>query len=544
MQRRVSLSLLVAGCVLLTALTAAARFHEPVLVYGAPLAGSSNGLAFDSEDRLYIANVWAGTITTMNADTGDILQVYGPDYGLAFADDVAIGPDGALYFTLEGPAGEVGRISPDGERSTLAMLPFANPLAFSDDGRLFAAQCFGPENGLYEIDPEGVSEPRLIFGGLPGCAVNAFDFGPDGFLYAPSPYEGRIVRIDVDSGEVTTILDGLAGPAAVEFDSQGRLHFAEFNTGEVYRVDLETLNREKLATLEVGLDNLAFDSQDRLYVSSAVDGFIIEVLFDGTIRVVSAGGMVAPGGIAVQGDSLFVAEPSAIRVFDRQTGGQTALERSVFGVSDLGTPVTVSADGDDLILTSWFDSSVRIWNAETREIKPYMDFAVPINAIRFRGDLIVAELGTASIVRASGDNLSERETLATLTVPAGLAATGNDLWISDWATGTVWQLVADGETLSEPREVATGFAFPEGLAVTPDGQLVLIETGTGNLVTLDPDSGETSIIGEGLAVEPPPPPDIPLPPTLWFSGVAVGDDGAIYASGRVFNVIYRYEAGE
>lgn len=522
--------------------TSTAQDDDHIFIHGAPLVGSSNGLAIDNKGRLYIANVWAGTITVMDPVNGDILQVYGQEYNLAFADDVAIGPDGSLYFTLEGPMGEVGRFSPDGERSTVAGLPFANPLTFSDDGRLFAAQCFGPENGLYEIDPEGTVGPRLIFGGLPGCALNAFDFGPDGFLYAPMFAEtGLIVRIDVESGEMITVIDGLSAPAAVEFDSQGRLHYADQSTGAVYRIDLETGMQETLVTLEVGLDNLVFDSRDRLYVSSAIDGFIMEVLADGTSRLVSVGGMVAPSGIAVSGNSLFVAEPQAIRIFDRHTGEQTGIERSVFSISDLGTPITIASDGEDLILTSWFDNSVRVWNQEAREVAVYTDFALPVNALRFQGDLIVAELGTGSVVRANGQDFSQRETLASLTVPSGLAATQDDLWASDWATGTVWQLIADGEILSEPLVVGTGFAFPEGLAVTPDGTLLVLETGTGNLILLNPETGETSIIAESLAIEPPPPQDFPLPPTFWFNGVAVADDGTIYVPGRTASVIYRFE---
>ena len=29
--------------------------------------------------------------------------------------------------------------------------------------------------------------------------VNSFDFGPDGYLYAPSFFTGEVLRIDVDS---------------------------------------------------------------------------------------------------------------------------------------------------------------------------------------------------------------------------------------------------------------------------------------------------------------------------------------------------------
>ena len=90
---------------------------------------------------------------------------------------------------------------------------------------------------------------------------------------------------------------------------------------------------------------------------------------------------------------------------------------------------------------------------------------------------MIAELGTGSVVRLQGE---EREILADsntgIVVPAGLAATEEDLWVSDWATGTVWQLVAGGELLVQPLAVASGLAFPEGLAVGADGNLLVVET--------------------------------------------------------------------
>lgn len=518
--------------------------EDHILIRGAPIAGSSNGLAIDADGSLAVANVWGGTITMIDPADGSVLAVYGRESGLGMPDDVAFAPDGMLYFTQEGPGGGVGRISPDGQVNAVAVLPFANPVAVTADGHLVVAQCFGPENGLYVLDPEGAGEPRLVFGDVPGCALNAFDFGPDGLLYAPNPIQGTVSAVDLESGETMVILDGLAFPVAVEFDSQGRLHYADQATGAVYRVDLASGAVETLAQLEVGLDNLAFDGEDRLYVSNAVDGSITEVLADGTTRVVSSGGMTAPAGIAVAGDTLFVAEPQDIRAFDRHTGESAGLVPSVFGVSELGSPITIAADGGQVITTSWFDNTVRVVGWPSGEaLAVYTDFAAPVNALRFQGDLIVAELGTSSIVRADGDDPSQRETLVTLVVPGGLAASDDDLYASDWATGTVYQLVADSETLGEPQVVGQGFAFPEGLAITPDGTLLIVETGTQDLVALDPATGETRVVADGLAVEPPPPQDFPMPPTFWFNGVAVADDGAVYVGGRADNVIYRYEVG-
>lgn len=75
----------------------------------------------------------------------------------------------------------------------------------------------------------------------------------------------------------------------------------------------------------------------------------------------------------------------------------------------------------------------------------YTGFDTPLNAIRFQGDLIVAEGGSGRVIRAPGADPAERVTLATgLGVPAGLAATDDDLWAGDWATGRVLRLVADG----------------------------------------------------------------------------------------------------
>lgn len=59
--------------------------------------------------------------------------------------------------------------------------------------------------------------------------------------------------------------------------------------------------------------------------------------------------------------------------------------------------ITVAPDGENLLLTSWFVNLVQVWNPTTHEtVAAYHDFAVPLNAIRFQGALIVAELKTGS----------------------------------------------------------------------------------------------------------------------------------------------------
>ena len=314
--------------------------------------------------------------------------------------------------------------------------------------------------------------------------------------------------------------------------------------GEVSRIDIETGNREVIATGLSGLDNLAFDSHDRLFISHAQDGSIVEVLPDGKKRTVSPGGMIVPMAVAALprsdgGESMFVADLWTLREFDVLTGEQLSVERHFIGVpGSITSPMTVSSDGKHLVLSSWFDNAVQVWNPETgKSLEEYRDFAVPINAIRFQGDLVVAELGTGSVVRMSAADPAERVTLVDaeggLAVPAGLTATDDDLWVSDWATGMVLQLVADGQALEKPIPVATGLAFPEGMAVAPDGSLLVVETGAGRLSRIDLVTGKVSTVAEELKV------GLPgikgMPPTWMFNGVAVSPSGTIYLTSDINN---------
>jgi len=468
----------------------------------------------------------------MDPESGEILDRLGPDVGVESPDDLTFGPDGSLYWTAT-LTGEVGRLSPDGTKTGQSVALGVNPITFSDDGRLFVALDFWGD-ALYEIDPELVDPPRLIAEDLGW--LNGMDWGPDGFLYGPLYTKGQVVRIDVDTGTITTVADGFAVPSAVKFDSQGRLHVADSAFGVVWRIDTETGNKEAIATGLPILDNLAFDSQDRLFVSDPQEGTILEVLPGGTTRTVSPGGMIGSQGVAVlpsaEGESVFVADSMTLREFDGLTGEQKSVARA------LNFVYTASPDGDQLVLSSWFDNLVKVWNPAHKALEGQFDFATPLNAIRFQDDIVVVD--PTSVVRVSAADPEVRETLAEgLDTPAGLAATDDDLWVSELGTGSVLQLVADGKQLPEPLPVATGLSSPEGLAMTPGGNLLVVEAGAGRLSLINTATGEVSAVAEGLELGAEGPPGVPR--TFGFNGVAVGPSGAIYVTGDIGSVLYRIE---
>jgi glucose/arabinose dehydrogenase len=126
------------------------------------------------------------------------------------------------------------------------------------------------------------------------------------------------------------------------------------------------------------------------------------------------------------------------------------------------------------------------------------------------------------------------EPLAQFAFPTGLAATDDDLWAADWVMGTVRQLVRDGVPVDEV--VATGLSGPEGMAVTPEGDLVVLEATAHRLSLVDLPTGSVVPLVEGLDVGQPPP--VGMPPHWTFEGVAVGASGAIYVS---TDGVQRYE---
>jgi sugar lactone lactonase YvrE len=546
---------------------------------GAPFHGTQ-GIDFGPDGLLYIASGLGNEIVAMNPDSGQVIDRVTQEVGVELPDDVAFGPDGSLYWTSFLKNTVEKRDLAAGVTSTVARLPGAggaDAIAFSEDGRLFVTECFLGD-ALYEVDPDGAFAPVLILNAFPpafplGC-MNSMDFGPDGRLYGPlhlsalytqfiPGLDGAIVvSVDVDNpADIQVVSDGYIEPAAAKFDSYGNLFVLDVRTGKIWRaahVDesgITNVINEDYTTVTAGLDNFNIDGSDRMFVSSELDGFIVEILSTGTIRPVSPGGMILPGGVTVlpadgsKGDRVFVADGFSIREFNGSTGQEIHVVEATLvpGFPTPGTPSvngTIAADDNDLIISGTFTNSVEVLQSDGHVIEHY-EFNAPLNAIRFHGNLIVTELngtGVAWEVVQFTPPDGPRVTIAgaslghPIIVPNGLAATDNDLWVSDWATGIVWQLATNGISTLTP--VATGLDRPEGLAVDIDGKLLVVEAGSNRLSKIDIETGGVTTIVDILGILNIPPP-VGISPIIGFNGVAVGPSGDIYATGDDTNELYK-----
>lgn len=508
-----------------------------VLVTGAHIR-SPNGIKVGPDGKLYVASTNERAVLVVDPDTGEILKRYGHEAGVRGPDDVAVAPDGSIYWT-DIFEGRVGRLGADGSMRSQMVDVGVNPIVFSSDGRLFAALAFLGD-ALYELDPNLIEPPRLLAENLGG--LNSFQFGPDGKLYAPLMDKGQVVRIDVDAEpiEIEVVAEGL-WPVAVKLDSKGQLYAngdPNANPTGITRIDIATGELETVAVTPSGSDNFAFDANDRLFATLLAEGTITEVMDDGSLRMLGPVGMVSPGGVTIRqradGESIFVADLWMLQEFDSATG-------EFLGKVDNLMPNTVVVDGDNLLITSWFGNAVFVWNSDAKElVEEYYDFNMPMNTIRFQGDLIVAELGTGSVVRASGADPAQRTTIADGFVkPMGLAADDENLWVSDRDTGKVWQIIADGEAMDEPLLVTQGLYRPEGMALAPDGRLLVAETGTDRLLAIDLATSAQSTIAQDLGFSPIYPDG--MIPWGMMSGIAVSPSGTIYVTADEANVVYRID---
>ncbi len=514
--------------------------EDPVFAEGGVMAGSTNGISFAPDGTLWVANVLGATLTQIDPDSGEILSRLTAADGVFFPDDVVVGPDGTIYWT-DIAVGQVRKRAPEGE--TVELLPFfglnsANPLTLSDDGRLFAAGCYGgppANNSFVEIDPINGGIINTLRESIPGCASNGMAWN-DGYLYAPQPFTNEILRIDPATGDLKVVTSGWPVPIGTAFDSNGDLYSLAQGVGEVVRVDIDNPdtenNRTVIAVIPVGwADNIAINADDRIFISSASDSAIVEVLPGGELRTVVPGQFELPGGVGVIGNTLYTANLGQVIGWDRKTREQTSLFRSAFGVTNFPATTSFITRGHNLIVMSSVSGQIGVWNPKTNTLLVEGLLEGPTDAQPFRGELLVTQ-SNGEIVRLTA-NLEPIDVVATIPGAVGLAARGGDVYATDFIEGTVVRIIAHGQVLDTPEVVYSGLAAPEGIDIRHN-TMFIVEGGSQSLTSIDMRTGERTTIATDLGFQLP-----TLFPIGWFNNVVVsGND--IYVNADRANRIYEF----
>ncbi|MQF80967.1 MAG: SMP-30/gluconolactonase/LRE family protein [SAR202 cluster bacterium] len=208
--------------------------------------GRPNGMVVDSHGTLWVAesmNPPSLKKVELNGSV-EVILTGGDGVDFLFPNDVAFGPDGALYMTDSGVSrpvfqearekghsypeidGKVFRIDLTNRNATILDdgLPFANGLAFGLDNALYVTATITGLVYRYEWNGNGTLGPREVFTDLvdrnrqsaftggDGLAV-----GSNGFLYCAVVGQGDVTVVDTDGLVVNRIIVGGEQPTNVAF---------------------------------------------------------------------------------------------------------------------------------------------------------------------------------------------------------------------------------------------------------------------------------------------------------------------------------------
>ncbi|WP_406690848.1 PQQ-binding-like beta-propeller repeat protein [Saccharopolyspora sp. ID03-671] len=483
------------------------RLNEPSPLWG------SNGLTFGPDGRLYVAQFLAGQISAVDVTTGAVEVVVPPDGPVQGPDDLAFGSDGSMYIADITPQ-RVWRRSPDGEFTLLSeeiLVP--NGITCVGD-RLFVNE-MRPGGRVVELLPDS-GETIVLAEGL--AMGNAMQQGPDGSLYYPHMMTGQVWRVSPDGGAPQEVADDVHEPVAVRFDHDGALIVLSRGVeGIVTRIDPDTGRRGIIETGVAGMDNAAFDRENRMLVSSFGSGGVTQVDALGT-RTVVGRGLHGPFGVTAD---------EAGRVY---AGDHFRLADGDLVTGDLIQPVTggahhgVAAAGGLVHVTS-MHGDVRTFDPATREVRlRAKGLSEPTGIAATDDGLLVAESGAGRVIHLDADDALT--VIAELPHPVDIAVDADGhRYASDDALGAVIRL-------DDSESIVDGLDQPQGIALLED-TLYVVEVGTRTLLAITLTTGAIRTEATSLPVGLPPgvhredpdptlfPPARPRP----FAGLATTPDG-------------------
>lgn len=476
------------------------------LAKGSPLPGC-NGVIVGADGALYVVHYSANSVSRIDPKTSKISTFVPPYAGVFFPDDITVDEKGNFYIASCSLSSEVYRVDPNGMKKVIATgLKGPNGIHYNlRTGRLFMSECFFG-NRVFELDPSGTMKPRIVVSENVIAVPEGFGFDPDtNDLIIPDLGTGKILRVHPDSGQITTISEGFITPAALEVGPDKMAYIVELVTGNVFRLSLDGKQKEKVASIAPGLDNLALSPKGELYVTSYWDSTVYEVSTDGSgkYRALTDMGPNRFVGLVVKAGKVFAAD-HVIMVRTVENGAYLKTKLNAWAVSGMPLPLGLADGPGDQIL--WSDSGsgrVAMGNPTTGEFKVITGgLSQPTGMLMGQGKdkCFVAEYGNGQITEVQLKDGIKKIVSTGLEGPLSLAMIDDFLYVAEAKSGRIIRV----DPGSGSREVfLSGLtARPGALGADEAGNLYILDGGSQKLFRVNPKTLAVSVLAADLPIGP------------------------------------------
>lgn len=477
-------------------------YSAVVLAEDTPLSGC-NGAVIGPDGAMYVVHTGNNCTTRIDLKTGKASTYVPQSTGTFITDDLTVDDKGNLYITGTTPiVGEVYKVDKNGVKTVIASgLKAPNGIQYNTKtGRLFMTECF-QGNRVFELDPNGAKEPRLMIKENVIAVPEGFGFDQKtNDLIVPDLKSGKILRIHPDTAEIKTVAEGFVTPVALKVGPDNKAYIVEMVTGGVYRLGLDGKNKEKLAQIAPGLDNLAITKDGKLYVTSYWDATVYEVATDGSgmFKEMFPKGINQTLGIAAINGKVYIGDAIMIR----EVADGKYVKTKLNAWTHHGMPLTIGlakGPGGQLIWPDAVNNAAAIGDPVSGKFQAIAGgLNRPFGPLVDGARVLICEYGAGKITEISLKDGAKKTLTEGLEGPLALAKIGNTLYVAEGRAGRVSQVdLATGKK----QVFLTGLTGkPGALADDGAGNLLILDGAARRLIKVDPKTMAVSTVAENLPV--------------------------------------------
>lgn len=203
-----------------------------------PVSGASTYMLRDLADPDNIAVFDHDIYITEEDAQGRIVRIdhlqnrYVFASGLDSPEGLDVGPDQLLYVAEHAPSGHVFRYSLDGSRETIGKVRNGEGLRVLPDGTVVVAET--SENRVVAFTPDGAKS--IFADGISAADGVAYDPTAHRVLVTEDAAPGRLMAVDVDTGQIDIVATGLASPQTMLVGEDGSILLAEQGEDRILRL--------------------------------------------------------------------------------------------------------------------------------------------------------------------------------------------------------------------------------------------------------------------------------------------------------------------